>query len=226
MTVAACHPVDRSCPSHRPAARAYGVPPTQQLCWVETLSAGGARRTPAKGERIMATMLVLTFIADDRPGLVERLSQTVAAEGGNWLESRMAHLAAKFAGIAMVEIARNRVSALKTALAALEAEGFHITVEEATKEVPAAGPVFDLDLVGPDQPGILREITHCLAEHRVSVEEMETDIQAAPMGGGMLFYAHARVRTPAGMTGDRLRGALESLAGALMVDISLRQGVD
>jgi len=174
----------------------------------------------------MAKTLVLTFIADDRPGLVERLSQSVAAEGGNWLESRMAHLAAKFAGIAMVEIAGTKVTALTKALAALEAEGFHITVEEATEQPPSPGPVFNLDLVGPDQPGILREITHCLAEHRVSVEEMETDIQGAPMGGGMLFYARARVRAPAGLTGDQLRHALESLAAALMVDISLREGGD
>lgn len=172
----------------------------------------------------MAKTLVLTFIADDRPGLVERLSQAVAAEGGNWLESRMAHLAEKFAGIAMVEIAGTKVAALRRGLAALEAEGFHITVEEAKEGPPAAGPVFDLDLVGPDQPGILREITHCLAEHRVSVEEMETDVRGAPMGGGTLFYARARVRLPAGMTGDRLRQTLESLAGALMVDISLRHG--
>lgn len=174
----------------------------------------------------MAKTLVLTFIADDRPGLVERLSQTVAAEGGNWLESRMAHLAEKFAGIAMVDIAADKVSAVKAALAALETEGIHITVEEASDKAPAAGPVFNLDLVGPDQPGILKEITHCLAEHKVSVEEMETDIQGAPMGGGMLFYARARVRAPAGMTDDRLRDALESLAGALMVDISLRHGED
>lgn len=174
----------------------------------------------------MAKTLVLTFIADDRPGLVERLSQAVAAEGGNWLESRMAHLAAKFAGIAMVEIATAKVSSLREALSGLEAEGFHITVEEATEAPPSRGQVFSLDLVGPDQPGILREITRCLAEHKASVEEMETDIQGAPMGGGMLFYARARIRAPAGLTGDQLRNALESLAGALMVDISLREGGD
>lgn len=31
----------------------------------------------------MAKTLVLTFIADDRPGLVDRLSETVAEAGGN-----------------------------------------------------------------------------------------------------------------------------------------------
>jgi len=172
----------------------------------------------------MAKTLVLAFIAEDRPGLVERLSEAVAEAGGNWLESRMAHLAEKFVGVARVEIADDGVDALKARLADLEAEGFHLTVEEAIDERPAPGPVFNLDLVGPDQPGIVRDISHCLAENRVSVEEMETDIRGAPMGGGTLFYARARIRVPSGLTGDQLRLALERIAGALMVDISLREG--
>ncbi|UCH75129.1 MAG: hypothetical protein JSU82_04580 [Rhodospirillales bacterium] len=183
----------------------------------------------------MQKTLVLTFIADDRPGLVERLSETVATEGGNWLDSRMAHLAEKFAGIARIEIDGNKVSALKTALSALEEEGFHLTVEETSGApgTPARAPVkepasskgalYTLDLVGPDQPGILRDITHCLAERGVSVEDMDTDIREAPMSGGLMFYAEAQVRVPAGLSGDELRHALEALAGSLMVDITLRR---
>lgn len=171
----------------------------------------------------MAKTLVLTFIAADRPGLVERLSEAVAAQGGNWLESRMAHLAEKFAGIAQVEIAETKVAALESALRELEAEGFHLSVEEAGEAAAPGGPLLNLEFVGPDQPGILRDISHCLAEHGVSVEEMETDIRGAPMAGGALFTAHARVRIPAALGEDRLRHALESLAGALMVDITLRE---
>ena len=171
----------------------------------------------------MAKTLVLTFIAADRPGLVERLSETVAAQGGNWLESRMAHLAEKFAGIAQVEIAETKVAALESALRELEAEGFHLSVEEAGEAAAPEGPLLNLEFVGPDQPGILRDISHCLAERGVSVEEMETDIRGAPMAGGALFTAHARVRIPAALGEDQLRHALESLAGALMVDITLRE---
>lgn len=179
----------------------------------------------------MKKTLVLTFIAEDRPGLVERLSETVAAEGGNWLESRMAHLAEKFAGIAMVEIPDGKVSSLAKALQALEAEGFHLTVEEAASEKPAKpqdatpeGPLFNLDLIGPDQPGILRDISHCLAERGVTVEEMETDIRDAPMSGGVMFYAQARIRAPENLTRAELQQALEALANSLMVDITLRKG--
>ena len=38
----------------------------------------------------MTNFLVLTVIADDKPGIVEQLSAVIARHGGNWLESRMA----------------------------------------------------------------------------------------------------------------------------------------
>jgi len=175
------------------------------------------------GEQHMTKTLVLTFIATDRPGLVERLSETVTAEGGNWLESRMAHLAEKFAGIARIDIPGDNVASLKAALAALGAEGFQLTIDEASGTAPPQGPLLDLDLVGPDHPGIVREISRCLAERDVSVEDMATDIREAPMGGDALFYARAKVRLPVGLSEDGLRHALESLAGHLMVDIALHE---
>jgi glycine cleavage system regulatory protein len=173
----------------------------------------------------MRQTLVLTFIAEDRPGLVEKLSDAVTREGGNWLESRMAHLAEKFAGIARVEIPGDRVSSFKDALSALEAEGFRLTVEETTLVAPPEGTLLTLDLVGPDHPGIVRDISRCLAERGVSVEEMETDVREAPMGGGSLFYAQARVRGPASLNEQDLRQALEALTAALMVDITLREEI-
>lgn len=171
----------------------------------------------------MAKTLVLTFIAADKPGLVERLSETVAGQGGNWLESRMVHLAEKFAGLARVEVPADRAASLRAAVMALESEGFQLTIEEAMAGTTPEGPVLIVDLVGPDHPGIVREIAHCLAERGVSVEEMETDIRGAPMGGGLLFYARARLRVPAGLSENALRDALEALAATLTVDISLRE---
>ncbi len=170
----------------------------------------------------MKKALVLTFIADDTPGLVEKLSDTVNREGGNWLESRMAHLAEKFAGIARIEISDDRLPSLRTALANLEKSGFRLTIEETSAATPSEGTVLTLDLVGPDHPGIVRDISRCLADRGVSVEEMETDLREAPMGGGPLFYARARVRAPANVDEKELREALEGLSAALMVDIALR----
>ena len=75
--------------------------------------------------------LVLTFIAADRPGLVDSLSEAVTAVGGNWLESRMARLAEKFAGIVRVDIPDDQEAAFRAALSCLESQGFTVTVEAA-----------------------------------------------------------------------------------------------
>ena len=172
----------------------------------------------------MTQTLVLTFIAKDRPGLVERLAEVVAAANGNWLESRMVRLAEKFVGVARVEAPKGKIPALRAALLALDKEGFHLTVENAAGGVAVPDRLLVLDLVGPDHPGIVRDISHCLAERGVSVEEMETDVRPAPMGGGFLFYAKARVRVPANLSERALSDTLHTLGNTLMVDISLASG--
>lgn len=173
----------------------------------------------------MSQILILSFVADDRRGLVEKLSEAVSEADGNWLESRMAHLAEKFAGIARVEVADDKVQQLKMSLKALEADGIHLIVEEAMAAGPQAGVALTLDLVGSDHPGIVKDIAHCLAEHGVSIEEMETDIRAAPMGGGILFHAQLKVRGPVDLDEDDLRGELERLSAALMIDIVLSEQI-
>ena len=62
--------------------------------------------------------LVLTFVGDDRPGLVGAISETVAACGATWLESRSAELAGKFAGILLVNVPDAGLLELEIVLAA------------------------------------------------------------------------------------------------------------
>jgi len=137
------------------------------------------------------------------------------------LDSRMAHLAAKFAGVAEVEVNDGDIAKLEAALRGLDAEGFHLVVEEAADVAAPAGAVFEIELMGPDHPGIVRDISHSLAEQGVSVEDMETEIREAPHSGGTLFHAALRVRAPLGLGDDDLRNSLEVLAGVLMVDITV-----
>jgi glycine cleavage system regulatory protein len=172
----------------------------------------------------MTKHLILSFIADDRPGLVDTLSEAVTQSGGNWLESRLAHMAEKFAGIVRVELGdEGKAQALKSRLQALEVEGIRVSIAEAHKETERSGTAVVIDLVGLDHPGIVREVTHCLAARRVSIETMDTYTDEAPMGGGVLFHARMEVRYPAGLDGELLRQELESIAQALMVDLTVQE---
>ena len=171
----------------------------------------------------MITRLILNFIADDRPGLVDMLSQAITEAGGSWTESRTAHMAGKFAGIILAELPdREKAEALKAKLAGMESAGLVVSAADAPGKPASSGAALVINLVGPDQPGIVRDIAHYLAVHGASIENMDTHTSEAPMGGGILFHAHIDVRAPAGLDEETLRGELEQIAGALMVDLDLR----
>ena len=166
--------------------------------------------------------LVLTLIGPDRPGIVESIAEPIAAHGGNWLESRMAHLAGQFAGILRVEVPDDRAAALSDALRRLEAKGLRIAVETGPRATaPAGRRTLVVDLVGLDRPGIVREISRVLAERGVNIEELVTDRTPAPMSAELLFRSSARVNVPPGVDAAELRGRLERLAQDLMVQVTL-----
>jgi glycine cleavage system regulatory protein len=166
------------------------------------------------------TFLVLTAIGEDRPGLVEALAGAVAAHGGNWLESRMAHLAGKFAGILRVRAPAERVEALEQALKSLESQGLRVVCERGAAEEEPFRTV-RLELVGADHPGIVRDVSVALARRRINVEELIAECTEAPMAGQPLFKATATLQLPAEVSVDQLREALESIAHDIMVDITL-----
>jgi glycine cleavage system regulatory protein len=170
----------------------------------------------------MNTSLVLTVIGQDRPGLVESIAQLVADQGGNWLESRMARLAGQFAGILRVEVDETNAASLTEALKQLTTSGLDsVVLADATSATDDSTPLLLLDLVGQDRPGIVRQISRVLTVSGVNVEELSTQRTAAANTGQPLFQAKARLRLPPHVAEEQLREALESVAGDLMVDLTL-----
>jgi glycine cleavage system regulatory protein len=175
----------------------------------------------------MPASLVLTVIGPDRPGLVEALSETVAAHEANWVESRMARLGGHFAGLLRVQLDPARTEALTAALAQLESAGLRVQLEvEAQAPTSDADAPLVLELTGQDRPGIVRDVARALARQGVNVEELETACEPAPMSGEILFRARARLRKPASLSDEALRAALEPIANELMVDIALGEETD
>jgi glycine cleavage system regulatory protein len=169
--------------------------------------------------------LVLTVIGDDQSGLVNALATAVTDHGGNWDRSQMARLGGKFAGIVMITVGDASASALQTALEALEHGGLlAVTVEAAGPDV-GSGPSLELllDVVGLDRPGIINDVSHALATRQVSIEELQTETASAPMAGGTLFRASARLRAPAATSIDELRSVLDDLAHELLIEIDLTE---
>ncbi len=165
--------------------------------------------------------LVLTLIGPDRPGIVDSVSEVVAAHGGNWLESRMAHLAGKFAGVLRVEVAEEQAAALEVALGRLEVNGLKIVVERGAPVEPPRHHTMEIELVGLDRPGLVHEISTLLAAQGINVEELVTDRPTAAHSGDRMFHARIRVVIPEAVDIEAVRQGLERLAGDLMVEIRL-----
>lgn len=167
------------------------------------------------------TQLVLTAVGDEREGLVSALSRAVEDHGGNWLDSQLARLAGKFAGIVLVELPSESVAAFTDAAAALQEQlGWKIDVVRGGTG-GATGRDVEVRLVGLDRPGMVRQISAALAERHVSIASFHSWTRNAPDTGGVLFEASATVSLPEGLAIDAVRSALEPIADELMVDLEL-----
>ncbi|WP_285960204.1 glycine cleavage system protein R [Pseudomonas tohonis] len=166
--------------------------------------------------------LVLTVIAPDQPGLVERVAQCIAAHGGNWLESRMSRMAGQFAGILRVAVPAEGYDELVEGLQGLAAHGIRVMLAESGIEPSCTWKPIILDLVGNDRPGIVRDITRLLSEQGVNVESLVTEVKPAPMSSEPLFHAEAVLAVPLTLSLDVLQKRLEALADDLMVELDLQ----
>jgi glycine cleavage system regulatory protein len=170
--------------------------------------------------------LVLTLIGPDHPGIVDSVSEVVAAHGGNWLDSRMAHLAGKFAGVLCIEVAEEQAAALEEALGRLEASGLKVIVERSAPIKATRQHAMEIELLGLDRPGLVHEISALLAAHRINVEDLATDRTTAAHSGDHVFHARVRVVIPEDVDEAVVRRDLERLAGDLMVEIRLAETLD
>ena len=173
----------------------------------------------------MQISLVMTIMGADQPGLVGQLSAVITEHGGNWLESRMAHLGGQFAGILRIEVPAEQEQKLLAKLRSLESQGLTVYPhKDVLAPPPATGTLVTVEVVGHDRPGIVRQISQVLAQQRVNVEELVTHCDSAPMSGEMLFRATATVRLPETCSLRQLQQALEQIATDLMVDINVKPG--
>ena len=172
----------------------------------------------------MRASLVLTVLGPDRTGLVEAIADTVAQHDANWLESSMARLAGKFAGVLRVDVPVEKIKTLTDALHKLQNQGLAVVVESSDDQsTDAEARSLALHLIGHDRPGIVRDISRALAQRSVNVIDFHTEVTSAPMTGEPLFQAdailHANPDTPL----DDLRDTLDRIANDLDLDLHLEE---
>ena len=126
--------------------------------------------------------LVLTFVGDDRPGLVNAISEKVVEFGGTWLESRSVRLAGKFAGVVLVRVPDENLIPLESALAKLAPSGLRVSIERgAPSETEKPARIVSLEIVGKERPGIVRDVTQALTLSASTSKSSQADLRASPL---------------------------------------------
>lgn len=183
--------------------------------------AGLAAGHSSQGAGAVTADVVLSVLATDRPGLVARLSDTIAAHGGNWIDSSLSRLAGAFGGIIHVAVPHIEVGRLEGALAALALDGIQVLMSRAPSMPGLAERLATLEMTCRDRVGLIRDISAVFARRHVSIEQLETEIFEASMEGGQMFSAIARIRLPDAVDVDDLQADFEALGGDVLADIVL-----
>lgn len=136
----------------------------------------------------------------------------------------MSRLGGQFAGILSVQVPEENETQLQHALESLKSKGLTIIAHaDRPAAVSSDARTVNLEIVGQDRPGIVREISRALAMHEVNVEELHTEFVSAAMSGENLFKAQAWLSVPPSCDTTRLRQRLENIAADLIVDLSFEE---
>ncbi len=169
----------------------------------------------------MIKNLIITLISDDKPGVVETVSKIITEHQGNWLESQLAKLAGKFAGVIRIQLEDSRQKALENALSANN--DIHVQIHEDHSAVAAANTtqILSFHATGPDRPGIVREISSTLAQYKINLEKLDTRVSSMPYSGDPMFEAEGQMAVPESIDRHELAERFDQIADSLAMDITL-----
>lgn len=169
----------------------------------------------------MSAAFVVIMSGPDRPGLVSQLSDAAAELGASWMESRFLRLGGCFAGAAMIKVSDAEAEALAARLTALGEGALTISVTRAHRDAAGAleeQPGLAIEAVGPDRPGVVRDLSGAMAALGVSIDELATATEDASMAGGRVFEAVALLRLPDGVSAEDALGAARDAIPDFIVD--------
>jgi len=166
------------------------------------------------------SLLAVTVLGHDRPGIVAATTAALAGLGGNLEDSTMTLLRGHFAMLLLVQTDA-AVREVEAALAGLVADGLLSVdvraVPDAEVEPQAAdGAPYVLSVHGADRPGIVGTLTGVVAAAGGNITDLSTRL------AGELYVLLAEVQLPASTDIAALTARLREAAEGLGVDVSLR----
>ena len=168
------------------------------------------------------TLLVLSVVGSDRPGLTKALAAAVLTAGGNWLESHLSRLGGLYVGSVLVDLTDGKIETLRAAVSAVDAAGLEVRIVPAQGRAGVTGETLAFTLVGQDRPGIVKQVTATISELGANIETFKTWLSTEAHSGAPLFHMDANLRLQPGLAAAKVQDALEAISGEIMVDVAVK----
>lgn len=166
--------------------------------------------------------LAITASGEDTVGLVEKLTERITRSGGNIEQSRMGVLGGQFSLIMLLSGEEFSLRVLESQLGALGDE-LGLTIVHKWTHARSSQPVapYRVEVVAMDHPGIVHNLARFFARQHINIEELATDIYAAPHTGAPMFSVVMTVGVPSATSISSLREAFLAFCDDLNLDASL-----
>jgi glycine cleavage system transcriptional repressor len=147
----------------------------------------------------MESFLVITALGKDKPGIVDKLSETVTNCSCNIVDSRMTVLGGEFAVILLVSGKWNELAKLEDALQA-QREALELTItckRTEPGEIAKNLMPYSVEVISIDHPGIVYELAHFFSSRNINIQELNTTRYSAAHTGTPMFAVHMTANIPA-----------------------------
>lgn len=171
----------------------------------------------------MKNYLVISALGEDRPGIIDQLSEAVTDSGCNILDSRMTVLGGEFAMLLLVEGNWNNIAKLENSLTGLE-KRLDLTVttrRTGEREVKNNLMPYAVEVVALDHPGIVHHLANFFSSRGINIEDMTTGSYAAAHTGTAMFSVQLKVNVPAEVHIAALREEFMDFCDQLNLDALL-----
>lgn len=171
----------------------------------------------------MTTKLVISALGEDRPGIVDKLSNIIFDHALNIEDSRMTVLGGEFAILLLVSGEQKSLDALLERLAEIEQNlQMSLLVKTTTESLKQDNAIpYSVDVAALDHPGIVRNIANFFSNRDINIVNLETERYSAPHTGTPMFALHMTIGIPAGINIPQLRDAFMELCDELNLDAEL-----
>jgi len=164
--------------------------------------------------------IVISALGEDRPGIVEALSQAILNNDCNIEDSRMSVMGGVFAVILLVSGQDTSLDALQQALPAIaDKEQLTLTTREAGERSETGSYLpYQVQIVAMDHPGIVNRLSQFFAKRSINIHQLETSSYSAAHTATPMFAVHMKIEIPANQHLTELRNAFYDLCDEYNLD--------